>query len=202
MSIEYKTPRRIQRLKRPTDETGSDPMLGFNSAALKALSKVFTFDYMGNNDFESGELPKAFGTLFEKVQSERYRAGEMNVHIKAIDPPWSRDDRVKETTEVTVYVIALDSIYDRFCDFIRSEAAGERNNLIEITFFQTSCLEDVYGDELYKLMSRRGWFDLDNSAFFFIDEDMYEKARKNLGLGSGPDAAPQPRLDQRNYGLS
>ena len=61
----------IQRLLKPTGVEnpfsfgGGQIRGGFSKEIYPKLMKVFDFDYMGSAEFEYGDVPKAFGRMFE-----------------------------------------------------------------------------------------------------------------------------------------
>jgi hypothetical protein len=144
--MSFKKPKHLQRLN-PSTSGGlnlNDMALGFNRKAIAKLNQFFSFDYMGSSKFEKGALPKAVSKFMR-----HYQNGEMFkllTSIEVVQSDYHQRVSPRDTKFVPVWIIAPISVIDDVVTFIESEAAG-----LDI-----------------------GWFDLDNSFMFFIDERPFQ----------------------------
>ncbi len=157
--LEFKKPFRIQVLKPPGGVNITDQNLGFKPQALERTSKAFTFKHMGCSDgFECGKLPTAFRELQDIGQKNDFSIGTIEVDIP---------DQQGQTQ--TVYIFGPTAFMEDITAFIQAEAKGTSGLGGEQIFFRTALTS---GEELTKA---KGWFDLSNHYFFFIDEGMFER---------------------------
>jgi len=173
--MSFKKPEHLQRLN-PSTSGGlnlNDMALGFNREVITELNQFFSFDYMGSSKFEMGALPRAVSKFMR-----HYQNGEMFkllTSVEVVQSDYHQRVSPRDTKFVPVWIIAPRSVIDDAITFIESEAAGLDNDLASKSFFQ----ESAFFDELEKAGvlngSRRiGWFDLDNSFIFFIDERPFQ----------------------------
>ena len=159
--------RLIQRLITPRAKEfhafgGGLPFGGLSEKQRSVTRTCFDFDQMGAAEFEFGAVPEALATIWN-----RQRADRSNYH------GWTMSVDVKDGTESLVrvgeiYVIApLGWDQEVECRIATWAREGWRSDLKEPTGLQgaLTCPEKA---------RTKGYLELDNGFFFFVDRDMYE----------------------------
>lgn len=184
--------RLVQRLKTPFKS--DDPLAsladafafggglkngGLSDNAMGLLSDIFRFDYMGSSEFEWGAVPKTLTRIAEKA--DRYKTFQFVIPMSAVAKGWRNRSIPKSADSAataTIYVICdkswVEEVKSRICTW-----AGEEYNsgLKEDT--QLSCV--LRPTEEWHTYTR-GWLELDNGFFFFVDRDMWEKTARLFGI--------------------
>ena len=161
----------IQRLKKPVGYNphsfgGGCKNGGVNDEAMKEISEVFSFDYMGASEFEFGKLPKTLSRIVD--DSSNFTSGSLTVHWETCGWRWEAKEIKKGQGKV--YFICHKEQKEEVKKRIKGWAKGKSIS------GDTKCLVmlDVSFDEKYF----HGWLELDNGFFFFIDKEMFENTKK------------------------
>lgn len=158
----YKQPYLIQRLEQPRESPlpfnfgGGYKNGGLSEEAMSLLKNIFSFDYMGSAEFEFGELPRAF--QFIARNHEKYNSMEFVV-------------KTKENNKAMVYVLCNREDSSDVRDWIKKKASDEYS--MGHTKERVG-LNQAINDSKCRW---KGWFDIDNGFFFFIDKEMFEKTK-------------------------
>ena len=162
----------VQRLKRPFKHPNAGLLNGvfsfgmvegggFNKDALKILSTVCNFDYMGASEFEWGAVPKAFGKIWERTHDVAFsfslpmkapKSALVAMDIYGFCPPEWKEEVIKRITGWAV----MDE------------------DLKETTGLPYILKGYNYGEPVV------GWIELDNGFMFFIDPVMADSFYKLL----------------------
>lgn len=127
---------------------------GFSKEAMKALTGVFEFDYMGSAEFEWGAVPKAFRMLAEG------RKALVAYEIEGLPRP--------------VYVLAPKALQSEVTGYLRvlgSERYPEGVRLKETSQFYDALTPGAKDSYPVKTVA---WLELDNPFFFTIDKTIFE----------------------------
>lgn len=154
----------IQRLKAPATGKWADVANtfafgggmkngGLSDEAMKLLSGIFSFDYMGSAEFEFGEVPKAF----QKIAKAKLVTG---IYTNAQKP---------------IYWLCSDQISAEIEDWIKKEIARKNGHTKEHVGLREALNGDEYADT-------KGWLELDNPFMLFIDQQMWENTCKLFGI--------------------
>lgn len=199
----------IQRLQIPQKGQSADgPFVGagLSKNASEILGALCRLDYMGSSEFEWGAVPQslnrmvsthkgnmAFGTCTVSVIKPRVWSGS---DIQKIgDEKWkSLPDKV----ELPVYFIAPAQIFGKCVQWVREHPAREEAIRTKelLKFMPAAYLLATTGkpgwprEEEYQHYV--GWLDISNDWFFFIDETMFEGAKKMFGV---TEEMPKPRRE-------
>jgi len=159
----------VQRLLAPMEPGhlrisfgGGSPTGGLSQENFDAMNTVCSFDYMGAAEFEFGALRDALNKMI--ASSDDLVKGSLTVH-------WIMEDwKTKEESkgDDKVYFICHKEHRKEIKKRIKVWAQGKQN--LPMT---TKCL--VYLNESFKIDNYKGWFELDNGFFFFIDKEMWKK---------------------------
>lgn len=171
----------IQRLERPVPKEHRDNPLvklgnafsfggglkngGIPEEGMKIIRDAFQFDYMGAAEYEWGEVPKALARIFEN--RENYIDFSFTCRFKS----WKREGKS------TVYVIAKPEWKDEIKKRIRRYAIGRavKSNGFPVKVKGGVLLESAMAGDSERI---KGWLELDNGYFFFIDEEMFNKTKE------------------------
>lgn len=166
---EYNKPRLIQRLKEPFFNEKNEPSInpfgfggglvngGISDDAMKILSRVFEFDYMGSAEYEWGAVPESLDVILKRRKiyttgsikikkkdvyyiCEKGHVGSLKQTIKELSNKWDGKIKLKEP-----------SLFN-FTLGYKDEDDGTRPTRLT-----------------------KGWLDLNNHLMFFLDEDMFNK---------------------------
>lgn len=162
----------IQRLEKPKSFVnpfsfgGGLRNGGLSNDAMELIKPIFSFDYMGSAEFEFGEIPKCFQRVTKKDDWVR---DEVEGKMKIKYP--SRPRNITEG-KVTVYIYSPKSILDDVKEYVKMAIKNEFDLVLkENLLIQNSCLYIFNGEEC----DIRGWVDIENDFFFFIDKEMRDK---------------------------
>ncbi|GAG28762.1 unnamed protein product, partial [marine sediment metagenome] len=155
---------------------------GFTEEAMKLLSQVTSFDYMGSAEFEFGKVPKTLAAMLEN--SREYTLLNIEVNFKASKFGETDVDEGK----APVWIICKGEDADEVEKRIRYYAVTDYNNPPYVTK-EMVFLNSALAGHREKL---KGWFELDNGYMFFSDKEMFENFAKMLLLME-PDKCPEQK---------
>lgn len=177
----------IQRLGKPYGDDWKGAMLnsmafggggsGLSREAMRILSAVFSFDYMGAAEFEFGALPKSLGPF-------QRDAGKLVAFTLTLKPTeygdgFERRFRKKTGTKVERSVYVLCRADDReYAEGVIRADAKKPLGLKEPTRL-VDALDRIPGTDEERT---RGWYELDNGFFFFTDREMWERTCALFGV--------------------
>ena len=140
---------------------------GLSKDAMSLLKPIFSFDYMGSAEFEFGELPKCFRRIAQKGKEWICDEVSNKFSVKTSFKNYS-----KMSGEATIYIYAPKDKMDDIKDYIKKAIKDEYCvHLKEGLRLHNSCLESL-NDKDVRI---RGWVDIENDYFFFIDKEMRDK---------------------------
>jgi hypothetical protein len=162
----------VQRLKKPfagqkdnplTKLLNSNPFAfggglvngGFRPEAMKVLSEIFSFDYMGSAEFEWGACPEAFSAILKRKDN---CVGELRINKIPIYYFCSKAD--EDEVRKRIHLMA-----DNKLDL--KEWTG-----LDLTTDEV-CKNGV--ENLLRKPKFIGWVELDNGFFFFTDKEAFDK---------------------------
>lgn len=136
---------------------------GVNKEAMEQLDKIFSFDYMGAAEFEFGALADTLAKISQNTDD--FVKNSMKVH-------WKTSWRSRTTTEGDgeVYYLCHKDQEKEIKKRIKVWATGGTGGYGTKEFVG---LDMSFTDE--SRHAYRGWIELDNGFFFFIDKDMCDK---------------------------
>jgi len=149
---------------------------GIPENGMKLIKNIFQFDYMGSSEFEWGAVPNALCKIAKNAK--KYIAHEILIpwKFKNWEPNLKKLKTLKSKSPV--YIIDRMEWSQEVTDFIKRQAVNPYNN--------TDVLKEstLLGYCLAKSDSRyaRGWLELDNGYFFFIDKEMFDKTCKLFNI--------------------
>lgn len=157
----------IQRLVAPRAREihafGGGYAYGGLSEQARALTHAcFDFDYMGAAEFEFGAVPEALSLIWRRQIASRsaYSGWTMSVDLR--DP----EGAVVSTSQI--YVIAPEAWREEIeARIVTWAGEGWKSDLKE----PTRLLSVLAVPEK---TATKGWLELDNGFFFFVDKKMYE----------------------------
>jgi hypothetical protein len=162
-----KQPFLIQRLLKPTGHAiqpfgsfGCTYNGAFKDEAIKLLSPIMTFDYMGSAEYEFGAVPTAFSNMLLLYASDRCRCVSFKIKNKNKD-------------FIEINALCHDSISSSVIEYLQLLYTGDIDyKLKESTNFK-------HAIDCADFCNRcAGWIELDNPFMFFIDNEMYENVMK------------------------
>lgn len=181
----------VQRLKAPFKSDGPLASLadafafggglrngGLSDEAMELLSDIFRFDYMGSSEFEWGAVPKALTRIAENA--DRYKTFQFVIPMSSVAKGWRNRSAPEpaSATTATIYAICdkgwVEEVKSRICTWAAEEYSRELKEDTQLS--QT--LRPIEKWDTYT----RGWLELDNGFFFFIDHDMWEKTARLFGI--------------------
>ena len=172
----FKEPRLLQRLNPPIfgELSLNDMALGFDRGTITKLNQFFSFDYMGSPKFEMGALPRAMAKFMK-----HYKSDEMVKYLKTVEvdqAPYHYHRAPRNSKYVSIWIVGPVAYMDNIVEFIESEAAGLHGDFDERTFLQEAVFDnEAKNDGVLNGNRRIGWFDLENSFMFFIDEKPFKE---------------------------
>lgn len=148
---------------------------GLSDEAMDLLRGIFSFDYMGAAEFEFGAVPKALTAIAQYTKT--LKAWSFSIPLKDVEQHWR--DKSKETPEgsAEIFVIAHPSAKDEVERRIKAWAAGKLpkdDEGYDMHLKEPTLLGSIlrpYGDYTPRV---RGWLELDNGFFFFVNREMWE----------------------------
>ncbi len=149
--------RLIQRLEKPKGfvnpfSFGASGNGGLGKEAQELLKNIWSFEYMGSAQFESGAVPEAL----YKIAGYCSSGNAVNSFIRLVKPVYYICERKEE-----------DEVIDRIKKLAKSE--NKHFNLKSWCGLE----RNLKGEESAQRLS--GWLELDNGFMFFVDKEMYDK---------------------------
>lgn len=147
---------------------------GFSKEAMDAFRPIFRFDYMGSAEYEFGAAPKAIQSIVKSladVTTSTFEVSFKDLHFREWDVRNFKEPDRK--AKKTVYMIAHKDHHEAAQKYVRSLMKVPAPAMKGDTRFRTSLLEPKNEKETW-LVETKGWLDLDNCLFFFIDEKMFQ----------------------------
>ncbi|MDE1854750.1 MAG: hypothetical protein KGH57_00295 [Candidatus Micrarchaeota archaeon] len=133
---------------------------GLSDEANEALNKVFSFAYMGAAEYEWGAIPTSLGKIFEMNKQHEIATGVLK--LEEGDVFYFCNSKIEKGVREVIKRIAHGGIRTR--DYVGVREALKNN-------------ERKHGD-------LAGWLELDNHFMFFVDEEMFLKSAKLMGIGA------------------
>lgn len=200
----------VQRLQRPfpnqpAPADGPFVGAGLSKNASEILGALCRLDYMGASEFEWGAVPQSlnrmvsthqgnmcFGTHTVKVKKPHAWSGSLG------DICASEWNSYPTEVIVPVHFIAPKDIFRSCVEWVRQNPA--RNEYIQtketVRFMPAAYLLGTTGKPGWpkekEYQHYVGWLDIHNDWFFFIDETMFEGAKKMFGVA---EEMPKPRRE-------
>ncbi len=166
----------VQRLNAPVGEGQMGALIegfsfgggyrngGLSKDAMALLRPIFSFDYMGAAEFEFGAVPKALGAMVERsAVGKRHRSQVPGLATFEI---MFAHDGVTHTLYAIADADATMEVAERVQSWLLPY--GERPDLKESPMLDRA----LAGDEWCRT---RGWFELDNGFFVFLDREMWQQ---------------------------
>lgn len=161
----------IQRLQAPTGHVnpcafgGGLKDGGLSEEAMKLVSRVWSFDYMGSAEFEFGKVPEVLAKLFPSLTLV---AKSFILHYEYEDS-WHCRPAQKYEGEKRVYYICEEKdekeVKKRLAKWAVKEAYGDTKEAIMLNSSMAN--REKHGRPV------EGWLELDNGFMFFTDEKMW-----------------------------
>lgn len=160
---------------------------GLSDEAVKLFREVFSFDYMGSAEFEWGAVPKALEgiwnlreryTAFRKTISYHYFSSfnyESNNYEDVLSNP--KHLRGKVTVGIICSKDDLQEVTNRIEAWADDDYFKQGGRLKETTLFPYACSGKDTSIRPYK-----GWLELDNGFFWFVDDEMFQKTAELFGI--------------------
>jgi hypothetical protein len=146
----------IQRLEKPKGfvnpfSFGATGNGCLSKEALNLLKNIWSFDYMGNAEFEFGAVPKALQKIAGYCAEKK--ACTSKIELKK-----------------DVYYICEKKNKSEVISVIKNLAEDEYRNF----HLKSYCglKKNLDGDEYAQRLG--GWLELDNAFMFFVDKEMYD----------------------------
>ena len=136
---------------------------GLSEEAMKLLSPLFTFDYMGSAEFEFGAVPETLSKIFEN----RSKYIDFSTPVKYRYKNW-KEDKIKTGT-VDVYVICAEKDKEEIIERLSNFAKGSNRETKERIRLNEALANAEYSEKLI------GWLELDNGYMFFKDQETGKK---------------------------
>jgi len=169
----------IQRLKAPITGHEKNPFTfggglkngGLSDEAMDLIKDIFSFDYMGAAEFEFGAMPKALQKIAKN--QKKYKGYEVSVETK---------DSKEKPKKAIVYVICQEEWIDDVKKMIREWAKGgyrRKYRTKELVLLRRGIIKKFFNcDPIPERNQTKGWLEINNGYFFFVDKEMFEKTKK------------------------
>ena len=159
----------VQRLKgsgrtTPFDFGGGYLNGGINKDAMKEISQVFTFDYMGAAEFEWGAVPTALQKILDRKDMISYEL---------------------DTKQGKIYVIAPSEIKEDLNEWLKSYAKKEQWGETKESVRLDRSLQQLKDGEEPRI---KGWLKIEDDRYceepfmFFVDENMFNGTKKLFNI--------------------
>ncbi len=190
----------IQRLKKPYEQKSntvldklmsSNPFAfggglkngGFSDEAMKLLSQVFRFDYMGSAEFEFGVVPETFQKLLK--DKKHLIKNQFRVDYKYVDYPFGSKEKTTYKGTSTIYYICFkdqeEEIQKRIQKWASDDCWGETKEPIQLNLAMAKDFLDERRKSYYNDLC--GWIELNNGFMFFTDEEMWKECSELFEIG-------------------
>jgi hypothetical protein len=134
---------------------------GLSEEAMGLLRGIFSFDYMGSAEFEWGAVPAALRFIAEEASKGRVAAGTVTPN---------------EGEEI--YFVAPVSYEEE----VRKRVATLRKNEHSWQKKEYCGLQRYFEEDDDYAKRNVGWLEIDNGYAFFVDEEMFNKFCKLMGV--------------------
>jgi len=134
---------------------------GLSKEAMKILTPIMSFDYMGSAEFEFGELPRAFRTIEKYSRQGRAITGSLSLPENVF---YLCDRDMREHVEGVIRQAYEDESKLRLkepCHLREALGIGE-------------------SAEFFKDLA--GWIELNKGFMFFINQEMFGKCKDLFGV--------------------
>lgn len=152
---------------------------GLSDEAMKLFREFFSFDYMGSAEFEWGAVPKALEGIWNL--RERYTAFRKTIsyHYLSYEGKLSNPEHLRGKVEIGVICPKENSeeVVTRIEVWADDDYFKKGGQLKEVTLFPYACSGKDTSIRPYK-----GWLELDNGFFWFIDDGMFQKTAELFGI--------------------
>jgi hypothetical protein len=211
--------RLLQRLKKPkppgkrllenAHRVFGGNMLLLSEEAWDLLDPIFLLDYMGAAEYEFGILPRTLGGILDDAKKGDLVATSFQLKGKDVKPNWARGmadrkerrkiieqskaegkkpPRAKKTYQAPIpnrqiYVLCRGDWCAEVHERIRWLAKEGGN--IKAGSHMERALDPMTEYDL----ELRGWVELNNGFFFFVDENMWRKVCELFGVGDECEGA-------------
>lgn len=183
----------IQRLVKPNPAGkrhafGASRTGGFTPEARDILLQAFDFDYMGNGQFERGDVPEAIATAAGKIREYVLHEIEVETSSVAIEDWEAKYWRAAKDKTRKIQLLCrkedLAEVKRRVRGWVKADGPGE---LCERTDLRYSFVDPAPDRNPSRGIC--GWIELENAFFFFTDAEMAKKALEVLkDLGAEVEA--------------
>lgn len=172
LNVEMKKSWLIQRLRKPLVISGKEignPFAfggglkngGLSNEAMKLLQDIFSFDYMGSAEFEFGAVPAAIQFLAKQSVEHNILTGQLTFGKGQ-----------------TVFYICPKP-YEEFV----KKLIHDLKTMTPYVQLKEGCGLKNYFESDHEYHKRTvGWLELDNGFAFFVDQGMFNKFCKLLGV--------------------
>ena len=143
-----------------------------SSEAMSVFKSLWIWDFMGAAEFEFGSIPKSLRVL---ARSD-FSIWEVSVPLSSLTKPhlWGKQKyKTREEQEIFFHVVGPAEYKEEINGVILEVCKGKR--LKERSYISdTIWIDSDYRDEV------RGWFEIDNGFFFFLDQNIAEETYRIL----------------------
>jgi hypothetical protein len=173
-------------------------MLGLSQSGWDLLGSIFSIHYMGAAEYEFGTLPKLLGELAK--HTDQMATGEFIItgdKIAAWTPQWEENlarrkylAKCKKAGEKPLplkkwRLSTMPSVQDKTVYFIcfNQNVDDIKSRIFEIgegkSYIKSGCrFKNALNPSTEYDAEAKGWLELDNGFFFFIDKVMWERTRE------------------------
>jgi hypothetical protein len=184
--------RRVQRLTAAPktdfhariDQAFGGGAVGLSTEGWRAIQSIFSLDYMGAAEYEFGTIPSCLKQLAH--DAEHLVAASTVIPAKSIEPNWNRqrEARTKRGTprkkqpvhppieDRTVYLLCRKADLDEVEKRVHLLAGGKISTKCGTRF--SNALDPISDFDC----NVKGWLEVDNGYFFFLDKEMWAKATR------------------------
>jgi hypothetical protein len=132
---------------------------GLSDEAMKILSEIFSFDYMGSSEFEWGAVPASFKAIATNIGNySTFQTEINNIPIHIIGPSEHQTEIIKTIHQLSKRELLL----------------KERSRL------DWAVGLDKYAPK--RMCDYIGWLELDNNYLFFTDKTAFTKTCELFGI--------------------
>lgn len=189
--IQRLEPPRINEFAKKVDQTfafgggGS----GFTKEAFKILSELFTYEYMGNAEFEFDTPRKVMEDITQR--SKDFVAETMTLRLEDFDFPWWMKDtkKIKNKAERNLFLEAIDKFpmnYEVYLFVDKKHLEGAKVLISALAKNQVRLKTSSRFTDSYLLDPRFpsrtvGWIEYSNGFFFFKNREMWQNVVEAFG---------------------
>ena len=160
---------------RPRHAFGAGGNGGFPAEHRELLLRAFDFDYMGNGQFERGDVPEAVATAAGNIQQYVLREIEVETSSVTIEDWEAKYWRTAKDKTRKIHLLCrkadLAEVERRVRGWVSADGPGV---LCERTDLRYAFVDPAPGRDPSRGIC--GWIELENAFFFFTDAGMAKKA--------------------------